>query len=298
MPVRVSTDSPRVVFFSNDPSGLGHLRRTLKIAWYLHGRWPGSRQLIVTGSPGIQILPIPDGAELLKLPSITSSGFRKHSSRYLPMSFPEIRELRRDLLLDLGRHYQPDLALIDHLPAGPGGDLVPCLREMKARSPRTRLVLGLRDVTYEPGLLRKAWDAEGVYALLDEVYEALIAQLRSEQAKGLGLASDFVFTSETGRPLGRERISKRGVTAAAKRAGLGHVTAQDLRRSVATATAHAGLPVVVAAAMTGHSPRVYDEHYAKPFRDADERARVRDSLASIGFGSRSVDQSVDQSPIS
>ncbi len=134
--------------------------------------------------------------------------------------------------------------------------------------------------------------------LLDEAYGALIAQLRSEQAKGLGAASDFVFTSETGRPLGRERISKRGVTAAAKRAGLGHVTAQDLRRSVATATAHAGLPVVVAAAMTGHSRRVYDEHYAKPFRDADERARVRDSLASIGFGSRSIDQSVDQKPIS
>jgi predicted glycosyltransferase len=167
-------DSPRIVLFSNDPSGLGHLRRTLKIAWYLHGRWPGSRQLIVTGSPGIQILPIPDGAELLKLPSITSSGFRKHTSRYLPMSFPEIRELRRDLLLDLGRHYQPDLALIDHLPAGPGGDLVPCLREMKARSPRTRLVLGLRDVTYEPGLLRKAWDAEGVYDLLDGVYDLIL----------------------------------------------------------------------------------------------------------------------------
>jgi hypothetical protein len=34
------------------------------------------------------------------------------------------------------------------------------------------------------------------------------------------------------------------------KAGLGHVTAQTLRRSVATATAHAKLPVVVAAAIT------------------------------------------------
>jgi integrase len=120
--------------------------------------------------------------------------------------------------------------------------------------------------------------------LLDEAYEALIAQLRSEQTKGLGAKSDFVFTSETGRPLGRERIAKRGVRRAAKRAGLGDVTPQVLRRSVATLTAHARVPTVIAAAMTGHSPRVYDEHYAKPFRDAEERAKIRESLASVGLG--------------
>jgi hypothetical protein len=75
------------------------------------------------------------------------------------------------------------------------------------------------------------------------------------------------------------------VTKAAEKAGLGHVTAQTLRRSVATATAHAKLPVVIAAPMTGHSKQVYDAHYAKPFRDAEERETVRRSLASIGFGS-------------
>jgi hypothetical protein len=61
-----------------------------------------------------------------------------------------------------------------------------------------------------------------------------------------------------------------------------------VRRSVATATAHAKVPVVVAAAMTGHSLQVYDTHYAKPFRDTEERERVRKSLASIGFGNARV----------
>ena len=126
--------------------------------------------------------------------------------------------------------------------------------------------------------------------LLDRAYEALVAQLQVEQDKGLGGDTDYVFTSETGRPIDRHRLSKRGVTRAAERAGLGHVTAQTLRRSVATATAHARLPVVVAAAMTGHSKQVYDAHYAKPFRDAEERERVRKSLASIGFGNGQVDQ--------
>jgi integrase len=39
--------------------------------------------------------------------------------------------------------------------------------------------------------------------LVDRAYEALVEQLRSEQARGLGADGDFVFTSETGRPVGR-----------------------------------------------------------------------------------------------
>jgi integrase len=129
--------------------------------------------------------------------------------------------------------------------------------------------------------------------LVDRAYDALLKQLESEQARGLAGDDDFVFTSETGRPLGAHRLAKRGVQRAALNAGLGEgVGPQVLRRSVATATAHAKLPVVIAAAMTGHSQAVYDKHYAKPFRDADERARVRESLAKIGFGATPVDQAL------
>jgi integrase len=126
--------------------------------------------------------------------------------------------------------------------------------------------------------------------LVDRAYEALVEHLRLEQARGLGNETDFVFASATGRPLGAHRIAQRGVRRAAERAGLGSLGPQVLRRSVATATAHARLPVVVAAAMTGHSPAGYDAHYAKPFRDAEERTRVRESLASIGFGATGVDR--------
>jgi integrase len=128
--------------------------------------------------------------------------------------------------------------------------------------------------------------------LVDRAYDALLAQLKTEQAKGLGKENDFVFTSQTGRPMGASRIAKRGVRRAASKAGLGNVGPQVLRRSVATATAHAGVPSVVAAAMTGHSPQVYDTHYARPFKDEEERARVRESLASIGFGIGTVDQTL------
>jgi predicted glycosyltransferase len=214
--------APRIAFFSNDPGGLGHLRRILKIAWYLRGRWPESTQLIVTGSPGVQMLSLPDDAELLKLPSVKSSGFRKYAARYLPISFPEIWELRRDLLLSLGRLYQPDIALVDHMPAGLRGDLLPCLREFKARSPHTRLVLGLRDVTYDPGLLRTAWASEGIYELLDELYDLILV---FGQRKFLDVVEEYGFSR----------------TAASKTRHVGYLGASPSARSPEAVRAQLGL---------------------------------------------------------
>jgi integrase len=125
--------------------------------------------------------------------------------------------------------------------------------------------------------------------LVERAAEALRAQYERERKAGRGEDGDWVFATASGRPIDRHRLRTATINAATK-ARLGHVTPQVLRRSVATATAHAKLPVVVASALTGHSPQVYDKHYAKPFRDAEERAKVRESLASIGFGTATADQ--------
>jgi integrase len=94
---------------------------------------------------------------------------------------------------------------------------------------------------------------------------------------------DYVVCSTTGRPLDRYRISEKGVAGEAMRKGLGRVTAQTLRRSVATATAHARVPVVVAAASTGHSHEVTTATtQGRSTMPRSGRWCVR--LASIGFG--------------
>lgn len=132
--------------------------------------------------------------------------------------------------------------------------------------------------------------------LLDRVYEALVAQLRDEQSKGLGSEPDYVFTSLTGRPLGRGRLSKRGVLGAASGPS-GMSTHRRFAVRWQRRLRMPQVPVVVAAAMTGHSPGVYSAHYARPFRDAEEREKVWKSLAAIGFGNTAVDQPVEQRPI-
>jgi TPR repeat protein len=50
------------------------------------------------------------------------------------------------------------------------------------------------------------------------------------------------------------------------------------------------------AAMTGHSPAVYNE-LREAFPDEEERANLRDSLASIAFGNANVDQLLTTKPL-
>ena len=133
--------------------------------------------------------------------------------------------------------------------------------------------------------------------LLDRAYEALVAPLREEQAKGLGSESDFVFTSLKGRPLGRDHLSKRGVLGAATRAGLGHVTAQTLPRSVATATAHAQGSSGGGSGDVGAQPGRLLGALRTPVPGCRRALEGAEVVASIGFGNSAVDQPVNQGPI-
>jgi predicted glycosyltransferase len=72
------------------------------------------------------------------------------------------------------RHFRPDALIVDHAPAGLKGEAVPTLRYLKDHSPQTRLIVGLRDVIDEPARVRQAWAREGVYPLLDDVYDRIL----------------------------------------------------------------------------------------------------------------------------
>lgn len=95
--------------------------------------------------------------------------------------------------------------------------------------------------------------------------EALVRQRQLEWGKGLGQDDDPVFTMANGKPITRTHLLY-AVRRAAKLAGLVGVTPQVLRHTFCTATAHAGIPAVEAAKMSGHGVAVYDANYVKPLR--------------------------------
>jgi predicted glycosyltransferase len=158
------------MFYGRDAAGLGQLKRTLTLSRYFQSRWPTMRQLIVTGSPVPHQLPRLERVDYLKLPSLHRVGPDELASRVLPISPGAARQLHRDLLLTLVHHFEPDALLVDSAE----GEVVPMLRYLKDGARRTRLILGLRDVVAEASLVRAMWEREGLYDLLDNVFDRIL----------------------------------------------------------------------------------------------------------------------------
>lgn len=164
----------RVMFYSHDTFGLGHLRRTLTLANHFRSTIPDLAQLIVSGSPSANRFRMPEGADIVKLPSVTKDEDGDYESRSLSTSFETVRGMRRDILLAAARNFRPDFFIVDHAPAGLRGEAVATLQYLRRELPDTRLVVGLRDIMDDAVTVRKQWAREGVYDLLDNVYDLIM----------------------------------------------------------------------------------------------------------------------------
>jgi predicted glycosyltransferase len=205
--VRLDVGAPGVLFYSHDTYGLGHLRRTLAVAHSLRSK-RGWSQLIATGSPFAHSFRLPDGADYVKLPSVAKIGRDEYESRHLAMPFGAISGLRREMLLSIACYFRPRLLVVDNVPAGLKGELVPALRFLKSIS--CCLILGLRDVIDEPELVRRAWARDGSYELLERLYDRILVygereiyDLAAECGFPTGVAAKTRFVGYLGRGRGR-----------------------------------------------------------------------------------------------
>ena len=123
-----ASSAPKVLLYSHDTFGLGNIRRTLLLAEALSQNYPAASLLIVTGSPMIHAFRIPARTDYIKLPSVVKQAAGQYESRYLGVPFKKVRALRRDLVLSAARHMQPDVLIVDNVPAGLTGELLPTLR--------------------------------------------------------------------------------------------------------------------------------------------------------------------------
>lgn len=164
----------KAMFYCHDTCGLGHLRRTLALANHVHDTMPGMSQLIVTGSPSAHSFELPSGADYVKLPSVTKDTDGEYVARSLSSSVASITEMRSDILLSAATHFQPDFFIVDHAPAGLDGEALATLRFFREHHPETKLIVGLRDIIDEAPKVRRSWARDGIYQLLDDVYDLIL----------------------------------------------------------------------------------------------------------------------------
>jgi predicted glycosyltransferase len=80
--------------------------------------------------------------------------------------------MRREIIRSVALTYRPDVVLVDHMPHGAMGELVPTL-EALARLP-VRVVLGLRDILDAPEVVRDRWELEGAFDAVEQHYDEVL----------------------------------------------------------------------------------------------------------------------------
>ena len=164
----------RVLTYSHDSFGLGHLRRSVTLASAFTAHGPHVHALCLTGSPVPDLFPLPDRCDLVKLPAIGKAANGDYVARRLPMPFGEISTLRSDLITATVRSFRPDLLLVDHTAAGPGGELLPVLRRLQNDSTPMRIVLGLRDVLDSPMRTRAELQRQRTLEVIRDCYDHVL----------------------------------------------------------------------------------------------------------------------------
>ncbi|HSL42922.1 MAG TPA: glycosyltransferase [Anaerolineales bacterium] len=164
----------RIAIYSQDGFGLGHMQRTASIAWEIYRLRPEASILTFSDSQLGQFFPISPHHDYIKLPSIAKEGPGNWKATHLRMSFPEILDLRKELISNALLHYAPDIFLVDHMPHGAMGELLPALEAMNHFGLHTQNVLGLRDILDSPEVTINRWQVEGAYDVIERFYARVL----------------------------------------------------------------------------------------------------------------------------
>lgn len=164
----------RVAMYSPDSVGLGHVRRLSAIAQQLSREAGEITSLIIAGCAVGPYFPLPEHADFIKLPSLEKVGAAEWKPRSLQIPQASMRSLRQGLLREAIMSFEPDILLVDHNPAGLDNELVPALEALRFSGMPCKVVLGVRDILGAPTDIRRQWEAQDVYRLLEDYYDSIL----------------------------------------------------------------------------------------------------------------------------
>ncbi len=164
----------RLLFYSPDSYGLGHVRRTIALAEVLLGACRHATALVLTGAPRAHFFRYPPRCDYVKLPSVTKNARGEYVSRELDLPLEGTIALRRRLILEAAASFRPDVCFVDHSPAGLCGEALPLLELLQRERPLCLRLLAMRDVIDEPEAVRRTWAREGVLEILERDYDRIL----------------------------------------------------------------------------------------------------------------------------
>jgi predicted glycosyltransferase len=159
----------RLLIYSHDTFGLGHLRRCRAIAHALVDHRADISVLILSGSPIIGSYGFRPRVDFVRFPGIVKLRNGSYTPRGLDISIEDAISIRRGLIWTSAEAFRPHVFLVDKEPLGLRGEVAPALNLLKRQG--TRLVLGLRDILDDQEQLAEEWDRKDVMPSLSSLYD-------------------------------------------------------------------------------------------------------------------------------
>lgn len=161
----------KILMYSHDTYGLGHIRRCLAIALSLR-RCPANI-LIITGSLLAGRFKIPGRIDFIRIPGM----IKVTNEEYLPLSIKigatEVLEIRKKIILATAKAFKPDFFIVDKAPLGLKREVVETLNWLKSDYPCCTSILGLRDIMDGAAPTVREWRAKGIYEAMDHLYDEI-----------------------------------------------------------------------------------------------------------------------------
>ena len=161
----------RVLLYSHDTFGLGHLRRCRALAHALVEAHKELSVLILTGSSIIGSFDFRSRVDFVRVPGVIKLRNGEYTSLKLHIDINETLAMRESIIRHTAESYDPDLFIVDKEPLGLRGEVGPTLEMLKARG--VPLVLGLRDVLDDPDLLAPEWQRKNALPALRDLYDEI-----------------------------------------------------------------------------------------------------------------------------
>ncbi len=161
----------RILIYSHDTFGLGHLRRCRTIAHSLVERFKNLSVLILSGSPIIGSFDFRSRVDFVRVPGVIKLRDGGYTPLNLHIDIEQTLQMRASIIRHTAEMFDPDLFIVDKEPLGLRGEVLGTLEMLKQRG--TRLVLGLRDVMDEPRLLVPEWERKNVLPALRDIYDEI-----------------------------------------------------------------------------------------------------------------------------
>ncbi len=117
----------RILMYSHDTFGLGHLRRCRTIAHSLVDRFKNLSVLIISGSPIIGSFDFRSRVDFVRVPGVVKLRNGEYTPLNLHIDIEQMLHMRASIIRHTAESFDPDIFIVDKEPLGLRGEVLETL---------------------------------------------------------------------------------------------------------------------------------------------------------------------------